>query len=41
MMLEELRVLYHSKGKQEKEEALSKPTPTVTHFLQKGHTYSN
>jgi hypothetical protein len=36
-----------SKGKQEKTSSeatrkrVSKPTPTVTHFFQQGHTYSN
>ena len=46
--LEEMKVLHlESKGRQEKtgfhvaRMRVSKPTPTVTHFLQQGHTYSN
>jgi hypothetical protein len=38
MALEELRVL-HLVPKANKR--LAKPTPTVIHFLQQGHTYSN
>ena len=48
MALEELRVLHLVLKKQEKttvfqaaRRRVSKPTPTVTHFLQQGHTYSN
>jgi hypothetical protein len=46
MALEELRI-QHLVGKQEKtgfqetRRSFSKPTHTVTHFLQQGHTYSN
>ena len=48
MALEELRVLHLVLKKQEKttvfqaaRRRVSKPTPTVTHFLQQGHTCSN
>jgi hypothetical protein len=45
--LEELRVLHlvpkanRRLTPQAARRRVSKPTPTVTHFLQQGHTYSN
>ena len=46
-MLQELSSVSCSENKQEKTDfwaslrVISKPTPTVTHFLKQGHTYSN
>jgi hypothetical protein len=44
MVPEELRVLHLIPKANRRKLAptwLSKPSPTVTHFLQQGHTYSN
>ena len=47
MVQKELRILYFIQDKQEKSGShvvrtrVSLLTPTVTHFLQQGHTYSN